>query len=198
MHFGEYYAILEKIYLKWGYDMLSLYLAIAETESERELIEKLYREKRQRMFAAAKRYLKTDEDAEDAVHEAFLRIASGKTKIFEIVPNKINRYLDIIIRNICVDVIKEHVEKEEYLKDTVNMPIVSLEDTVLSDISKDELLKCVQRLPTSQRDAIYLKIVLEISDKEGARMLNISENAFRQRVFEARKAIRSDIEKRNR
>lgn len=102
--------------------MLSLYLAMAETESERELIEKLYKEKRQRMFAAARRYLKTDEDAEDAVHEAFLRITSEKTKIFEVSPDKINRYLDIIMRNICVDVIKEHVEKEEYIsaaEDTV-------------------------------------------------------------------------------
>ena len=97
-------------------------LCMAETESERELIEKLYKEKRQRMFAAARRYLKTDEDAEDAVHEAFLRITSEKTKIFEVSPDKINRYLDIIMRNICVDVIKEHVEKEEYIsaaEDTV-------------------------------------------------------------------------------
>ena len=37
--------------------MLSLYQAMAETESERELIEKLYKEKRQRMFAAANQRL---------------------------------------------------------------------------------------------------------------------------------------------
>ena len=51
------------------------YLAMIETEEERSKFEKIYIQYRRLMYSVAFRVLNNSEDAEDAVHTAFIRIA---------------------------------------------------------------------------------------------------------------------------
>lgn len=170
--------------------MLSIYLSMVDTDEKRNLLEKIYVEHRDRMFAVAMRYLHNRSDAEDAVHEAFLRIAGGKTKIFEISPNKIVAYTDIIIRNITVDMLKKRKTETVYDDDVIITDELTIEDDIISRVSRDELVGFILSLPTGQRDAMYARAILGMSGAEGAEMLGISEAAFRHRVYSAKKSIR--------
>ncbi len=55
--------------------MLALYMSFIDDESHRRLFEKIYIEYRDPMFFMARSVLGNDSDAEDIVHDVFLRIA---------------------------------------------------------------------------------------------------------------------------
>lgn len=64
--------------------MLNIFLMMLDTEDEKSRFVQLYHQYRKLMHYEAKRILKDDHLAEDAVQEAFLRIAKNFHKVGEI------------------------------------------------------------------------------------------------------------------
>ena len=58
-----------------------LYLQMIDTSEDRSKFEQIYIEYRDLMFYVANRILDSDQDAEDAVHEAFLKVAENIKKL---------------------------------------------------------------------------------------------------------------------
>lgn len=83
--------------------MLGLYLSLVESEEEKQLIEELYNNNKQVMYNIAFKNLHNSSDAEDAVHEAFLRAIKNIEKISHIPSNKQQAYLNVIVRNVSFD-----------------------------------------------------------------------------------------------
>lgn len=54
-----------------------VYLQIIETQNDREKFEEIYTAYRKLMLYVANEVLKNDQDAEDAVHEAFISVAKN-------------------------------------------------------------------------------------------------------------------------
>lgn len=166
-------------------------------------IEELYRKHKNRLFNIAMGFLHNRADAEDAVHSVFSQIIEEKTKIFEIPPNKQAAYLNVLIRNISArifnnslnEVAVDPVELEEYSEKNIINDDTGLDDTVISKISHRELIDFIYTLPQGMREAMVLKYLIGLSDKEAAAKLDITENALRQRLFAARKAIKKFIDK---
>lgn len=165
-------------------------------------IEELYRKHKNRLFNIALKYLRNNADAEDAVHSVFSQIIEEKTKIFEIPPNKQAAYLNVLIRNISVrifnnslkEVAVDPVKFEEYSdKNSLNDDI-DMDNIVMSKISHRELIDFIHSLPQGMRDAMVLKYLIGLSNREAAAKLDITENALRQRLFAARKAIKIFID----
>lgn len=151
-------------------------------------IEELYRKHKSRLFNIAMRYLHNYADAEDAVHSVFSQIIEEKTKIFEIPPNKQAAYLNVLIRNISArifnnslnEVAVDPAELEEYSEKNSIDDDIGLDDTVISKISHRELIDFIHTLPQGMREAMVLKYLIGLSDKESAAKLDITENALRQ------------------
>ena len=61
--------------------MLQIYLTLIETDEEKQKFIVFYEQYRKLMFYIAKEILKEDQLSEDAVQEAFLRIAKNFHKI---------------------------------------------------------------------------------------------------------------------
>ena len=61
-----------------------VYLQMVETAEQRLMLETLYMTNRQLMYGVAFRILRNQEDAEDAVHQAFVKIAENITKISDV------------------------------------------------------------------------------------------------------------------
>ena len=57
--------------------MLAIYLSMLETNEEKNQFEQLYIKYKQDMYAVAYGILKNKEDAEDAEHKSFLKIADN-------------------------------------------------------------------------------------------------------------------------
>ncbi len=86
--------------------MLVLYLSLLDGEDEGKF-ERLYYKYRRLMFTCAKEILKDDMLAEDAVHEAFLRLTKHMKKIDEVECNKTLRFVVIVVESAAKDIYRK-------------------------------------------------------------------------------------------
>lgn len=78
--------------------MLSLYLSLVDNEEQRTLVEQIYSDCEQIMYRTAYSILHNKQDAEDAVHDAFLRIVSDIDRIASVDPGKRRNYAVIVAK----------------------------------------------------------------------------------------------------
>ncbi len=83
--------------------MIGVYLSMLDTDEDKRQFEILYTKYRQNMYAVAYSILHNTEDAEDAVHQAFIAIANNFEKIRQIPCQEIKAYIVVIIRNTSID-----------------------------------------------------------------------------------------------
>lgn len=172
--------------------MIADVIAVLETEEQRDELSEFYQQNKSRLFFIAYSKLQNKQDAEDAVQETFARIADKPEKFFEISHNKRVAFADVIVRNISVGMFKkankfpvaeltDRISNEDFE--------AALEDKIISEISRAEILDFILKLPTLQRDILELKAIHGLSVQEIASDLKVTENVVRQRLFQARKKI---------
>lgn len=159
---------------------------------QREMLRALYEQNRSKMFHIAYSKLGNEEDARDAVHETFCRIMTDIGRVSEMPPEKRGLFLDIIVRNVAVDMYRRRVKAPVPAEapDEPRDDSPGTENTVISSISKAELIRFIGTLPESQREILEMVCLCDISYEQAAKYLGISENTAYQRIFRARSAIR--------
>ena len=178
--------------------MIDAVLSTIENDTQRNELEEFYKENLNNFLYLAYSNLHNTSDAEDAVQEAFRRIAE-KPEIFFAVPlNDRIRYVFIIVKNVSVETfnkknkaIFEQISDECFYDE--DQP--SLEDSILGKISSNELKEFIKALPPLQRDVLTLRCVVGLSTAETANSLNISQSAVKERLRLARKAIHNFVVK---
>ena len=176
--------------------MISPALAILETEEQRNELSAFYEQYKERFYAIAFSKLHNRVSAEDAVQEAFLRIADKPDKFFEIPQSSRAAFTDMIIMHIAVDMFNKSIKTAPLGEMAANdLDDVPLDDRVIGSVSKDELIDFISTLSTLQRDVLELKILYGLSNSEIAQKLSVTENVVRQRLFRARRAIKEYLEK---
>ena len=83
-----------------------IYLQMIETFEDKNKFEELYLEYRNLMYRVAYKFLKQEQDAEDAVHYAFIKIAEN-IKIIEPVSPRTRQYVVTIVENRARDVLRK-------------------------------------------------------------------------------------------
>lgn len=95
--------------------MLPFYLQLLETEGEKQKFERLYERYRRLMHWIAVRILQDEHLAEDAVHEAFLRILQNFDGIDEILSSETRNFVAIVVRNTSLNLKKKQKREDEKL-----------------------------------------------------------------------------------
>lgn len=80
-----------------------LYLQMLETPEEKSLFEQIYLEYRGLMYHVAYEILHNDQDAEDAVHQAFVKIVENIKKNDDPVCPKTHGYVITIVEHQAID-----------------------------------------------------------------------------------------------
>ena len=172
--------------------LLLFYLSLIENEEEKSKLEKLYYEYKKLMKYIAFEILDNNELAEDAVHEAFIKLTRHLKGIEEIKCHKTKAFIVIVIRSVCFDML----EKEKHYKHSSLTDItISVPDGVLENLELEEICLIIKSLPDILRDIIELKVYYEKSDKEIADILGISHSAVRKRLQRARNALKERLNK---
>jgi len=174
-------------------------LSILETEEQQNILSEFYEDNKKKFYAIAFERLHNAQDSEDAIQEAFLRIAGKPEKFFSCSDTERVYFASAIVRNVSIDMfnkktkhpVEDITETEEYLSDNG-----SLEDSLLEKISHDELRAFIESLPELQRNVLVLTCLSEFSISETADVLKVSKTAVNQRLYLARKSIRSFIERK--
>jgi len=145
-----------------------IYLQMIETEEEKSKFEEIYREYRNLMYHVAFGKLRNVQDAEDAVHYAFTKIAEN-IKIIEPVGPKTKQLVVTIVDNRVTDIFRA---RGRHPKVPYNDALEN--QTIAEPVGENVLTRCVLALPEQQRTVIWLKYVHGFSLREIAKILGIS------------------------
>ena len=168
--------------------MLMIYLSAIESPEEKIRFEELYYQYRGFMLKAAKRVLRGDQDAEDAVHNAFLRILRKFSKFQKTPVKDLAPLVAVIARNEAISLLrkkKDDVSLEEW---------DSFAETAESVSDYHSLVETFARLPQTYRAALEMKL-LGYSDGEIASKLGLSKTAVSTRISRGRQLLRSIVER---
>jgi len=140
------------------------------------------------MFNRAYKILRNVQDAEDAVHEAFIKIAENIEKISQLSRHKQARYIVTIIENKAIDIYRK---KQAH----PTQPLYEAADYSIIDAYSDgDLARCILKLPYHDREIILLKFDLELSNKEISEILDIPQTAVRKRLQRAKAKLKEICE----
>lgn len=146
-----------------------VYLQMIETQEDKAKFEVLYEEYRGLMYYIANQILRNNQDAEDAVHNAFVTIAENIQKIDASVCPKTKSYIVTIIESRAIDIYRR---KQRH-------PEVSLEEATVGIQAEytgnNALAKCIGKLPPRYRHVLALKHLHGFSSREVAKMLKLTE-----------------------
>jgi RNA polymerase sigma-70 factor (ECF subfamily) len=154
--------------------MLLLYLDVLDTQEARENFEALYNKYSGMMFLVANRILDNKEDAEDAVHEAFLAIAENFDKISSIHCPKTKGYIVTIVEHKAIDLYRK---KQRHASVELLENVRGLEAAYEPE---DGVARCMLQLPPRYRTFLLLHYDQGFTVRETARMMGISmANAYK-------------------
>ncbi len=177
--------------------MISSVLSILKSDEERNEVAELYETYSDRFYAIAYSKLHNRNDAEDAVIEAFSRIATKPEQFFRIPAHKRVTYVDVIVRNIAIDMFRHNIRTETISDEELDTYAsdISVEDIAIGEVSEGELKGFIDSMPESKKSALILRIMYDQTTAEIAHALGISETAARKRLSDAGKMIKAFVEK---
>ena len=174
--------------------MINIYLSVLNTAEDKAEFEDLYIKYKQRMYHVAYSILHNVEDSEDAVHNAFLKIADNFEKIKNFSCQELQAYIVIIVRNTSINIYRKNKKDGEHLAELDdNQPTVNI--NFFENIDRDELIKAILNLPLVYKDILFLYYINQYTTKEISRMLDISMDAVWKRIERAKKLLKEELEK---
>lgn len=162
-------------------------------KNERSAQERLYKLFYSKMMYMVKRYYSDEMMAEEILNNGFLK-AFKNIQSFEFKGS-----FEGWLRKIIFHAISDYSQVQNKYKDNV----VLLEKDVLihknhsNQLFYKDLLKLVHDLPESSRLVFNLYVIEGLGHKEIGKILNISEGTSKWHLSEARKQLKSKIEKLN-
>lgn len=173
--------------------MLMLYVSMIDSPDEKRKFEKIYLAHRQTMYYAAFSILKDSYEAEDAVHQAFLKIIGHLEKINEEDCHKTRAYLVIITQNEAIDIYRKRKKAQAVPYDEIESFTAGSLDSDPEE--KDAILRAIHKLPVHYSAVLRLRYSHGHTDSEIAALLNISQENVRSRISRAKKKLKQLLER---
>ena len=179
--------------------LLDIMLA-ALSEDDRDFVSVIFEEYGKQMYSIALDILKNEHDADDALQETMYKIIKYVDKFADDdkskIRNKIMIGLRASIRNTSFRNYRKKQNKNKYETDEEEVEIdIEDESAIVDDIVikgedcrkiKDALLG----LASDLQDTVNLVYYCDFSCVEAAKFLGISDNAVRNRLYQARKKLK--------
>lgn len=145
-----------------------------------------------KLFRLAKRYLISQDAAEDVTQDVLLKLWLNRTKVKTY--NNVEAFAMTMVKNKCLDELK--------LKNAQNLKIVhanykdNSSDLATETETKDSISiieKLINELPKKQRSIIQLRDVEQYTFEEIGKILEMNQTAIRVSLIRARKTIRQKL-----
>jgi len=151
------------------------------------------------MYSICLRYTKNEDEAADILQDAFIRIYE-KRHLFD--PQySIGAWIKRIVMNEAINHYRvnkrfELVEDDHYFDESSNEFESSFEihdDTSL----KDTLAQLIDELPAGYQAVFKMYVLDNLTHKEIAEYLNVTENTSKTQLSKARKMLKAKLEEKN-
>jgi RNA polymerase sigma-70 factor (ECF subfamily) len=174
--------------------MLSYYLALIAGESSSSLFEQVYLAHRHSMLYTAKCILHDQMLAEDATHDAFLRIMNHLDRITDPKSDRTRYFVVLIVRNIALDYCRKAERLCETSYDAKEFSLTgdcdSPEECFIQNESIENMEKAISDLNPTYTFVLTLKYLFDCSNTEIAEMMNISNDKVSLLLCRARKQLK--------
>ncbi len=170
--------------------MLTFYLQMLDTPEEKTRFEQIYQQYRSLMYHVANNILHDSQDAEDTVHNAFLRIIKHFSKLQCASAQDLAPRLVVITKNEAISVLRKR-------KDVVPLEDWdSFDETSENIASYHALVESFTCLPETYRAIMEMKLLSGYSDGEIAAKLGLSKTAVSTRISRGRQLLRGIVEQK--
>ena len=163
------------------------YLAMIDTPENRDKFEMLYEKYKGLMLYVANKLLSCREDAEDAVHQAFLSVIENLHKIGEIDCPQTRSFLVIIVERKAIDLLRKRRPTLSLNEEIAGLPFEAPVDNPLA--------RGMGALPAHYRQVLLLRYDNGYSSREIAAMLGMSLAAVRKQLTRGKQLLRQILEK---
>ena len=166
-----------------GLSDLEKELVLGCSQGKREAQHKLYSTYYQEMSLVCMRYVKTKEEAGEILNDGFFKVFKLLLK------EQPDRSLKALVRKIMILTSIDHYrvnQKHYYQFDVEHSNLQYFSADAIDEMSVDEILSYVQKLPDSYRIAFNLYVLDGYQHNEIAAMLGISEGTSKSNLSKAR------------
>tara|TARA_B100001939_G_scaffold346979_1_gene367226 strand:+ start:3722 stop:4321 length:600 start_codon:yes stop_codon:yes gene_type:complete len=141
-------------------------------------------------LAFAARLLGSNQDAEDVMQEAFVRIWKHAGNWDPARNAKFTTWFYRIVMNLCLDVLRKHKPGDDLENaHDVTSEEPSAEEEMDRQQKSHRLREALESLPERQKTAVVLCYLEELSNKEAAHIMGVSVNAMEALLVRARRKL---------
>lgn len=147
----------------------------------------LYHQFATKMFLVCRRYVKTDEEAEEVLMNGFLKFFNSLSQFTYVSDAATVAWLKKIMVNECLMHLRGTNSFLQVVSD--DLPEVAQPENVIDELSAEEIFSLITQLPIGYRIVFNLFVVEGMSHKEIAEALTISEGTSRSQLSKARQLL---------
>lgn len=168
--------------------MLNVYLAAIKAPDDKDKFQRIYDTYRDLMLRVAYRLLENQQDAEDAVQQAFLSIVKNMYKL-EIPPHpKTKSYVLLTTESRAIDILRKRPQDLPLDEECVS--------GLVSPLPGDRgLADAMARLPARYRQVLLLRYDNDLSNRQIGNLLNMQPGTVQVLLWRAKQKLRTELEK---
>jgi len=151
-----------------------------------DIIAALYRLYEQKLYFEAYSILHDEYLAEDAVHEAFLRLIRNRDKITDPRSPSVKGYIKKTIRSSALDIYRSRKKQFDNCMSFDDMSDTVTEEDAMTTLEAESV---ISDLPRKYRSVVQCLFIDCLSVRETSAVLKISEACVRKRCERARRLI---------
>ena len=167
-----------------------IYLSMIQGAEDRSKFERIYEQYRDLMYWRASQILGAGQDAEDAVHEAFVRIANHISKISDPECPKTRALVVIIVERIAIN---EYRRRRRRGALPLEERLPGGEDLEAAFAQGSAVARAIAALPQRYRELILLKHWQGYSDREIAVLLGMTQGNVARTLQRAKEKLRETL-----
>lgn len=187
----------KNVVINKGGKMLAFYITSFEEEKDKTKFEQIYEKYHRLMLWRAWQILKDQRDAEDVVHNAFLKIIRVLERIDPGNEYKTKSFLLIIVEHTALDLVRK--KRREYgisLDELEEWRIPADPDAEVrfeQCIEENRVIEIIKNMPEQYRGIFLLKYSQEFENREIAKLLGISEALVRKRISRGKALLEKNL-----
>lgn len=175
--------------------MLAVYLSLVDDLSDKEKVEKIYTEFYGLMMHIALEYMQNE--AEDVVHDAMLRIIKNIDKIDISNKRKTKAFCVTVVRNRAIDCLRRKSNNDVSYND--EMAVEDKNAFVFNPTEINEvyqiLYQALDSLSETYKTVCTLKYVTGLKEREIAEVLDLPAKTVSLRIFRGKQILRGSLRK---
>ena len=161
-----------------------------DRKAQETLYERFYNE----LYAIGKRYLVDQQDTEDVLIQAFVKVFNGLEKFSYQGEGSLGRWIRTILINESI----KQLNRRKAIQFDNSLEHIQLEAESVSGLEQmqaDDILRMIEQMPAGYRMVFNLYVIEGYTHREIAESLNISENTSKTQLLKARRTLMNRLEK---